>query len=165
MPYIIIILVFFILDIVMKYGIERLSDSKFPTFIKGTKENIKLQKSRNYGLAFGFLKDREVFTKWFPIGLTLMIFLHFLYLVFGEKYFKKNNIQRKSSILQKFSLALILAGAFSNIFDRFFRGYVVDYISFAKFPIKKIRETIFNIGDFCIIVGSILHAIFSLIKK
>ena len=51
-------------------------------------------------------------------------------------------------------LSLVLAGGFSNLIDRLFRGYVVDFINLfpnAKFPI-------FNIADIFIIIGWILLA-------
>lgn len=55
-------------------------------------------------------------------------------------------------------LCLILAGGFSNLVDRLFRGYVVDFINMfpnAKFPI-------FNLADTYIIVGwVVLAAIFA----
>lgn len=52
-------------------------------------------------------------------------------------------------------LALLLGGAYSNTYDRMVRKYVVDYVSF---PVKnkKIRNIVFNISDFCIMIGALL---------
>lgn len=52
-------------------------------------------------------------------------------------------------------LALLLGGAYSNTYDRLVRNYVVDYVSF---PVKnkRIRRIVFNISDFCIIIGALL---------
>ena len=52
-------------------------------------------------------------------------------------------------------LALLLGGAYSNTYDRLVRRYVVDYVSF---PVKnkKIRNIVFNISDFCIMIGALL---------
>lgn len=52
-------------------------------------------------------------------------------------------------------LALLLGGAYSNTYDRLTRNYVVDYVSF---PVKnkRIRRIVFNISDFCIIIGALL---------
>lgn len=51
--------------------------------------------------------------------------------------------------------ALLLGGAYSNTYDRLIRKYVVDYVSF---PVKnkKIRNIVFNISDFCIMIGALL---------
>ena len=56
--------------------------------------------------------------------------------------------------LLKWGLARLLGGAYSNTYDRLVRKYVVDYVSFPlPFGLDNI---IFNIGDFCIMVGALL---------
>ena len=56
--------------------------------------------------------------------------------------------------LLKWGLTLLLGGAYSNTYDRLVREYVVDYVSFdLSFGFKKI---IFNIGDFCIMIGALI---------
>ncbi|GFI01419.1 lipoprotein signal peptidase [Lachnospiraceae bacterium] len=59
--------------------------------------------------------------------------------------------------LLKWGLTLLLGGAYSNTYDRLMREYVVDYVSFdLPFGLKKI---IFNIGDFCIMIGALISTI------
>lgn len=59
--------------------------------------------------------------------------------------------------LLKWGLTLLLGGAYSNTYDRLARKYVVDYVSFnVPFGLRKV---IFNIGDFCIMVGALLSVI------
>lgn len=58
----------------------------------------------------------------------------------------------------KWGLSLLLGGAYSNTYDRLKRKYVVDYVSFSV-PLKGLRRVIFNIGDFCIIIGALLSVI------
>ncbi|MBQ8597347.1 MAG: signal peptidase II [Lachnospiraceae bacterium] len=60
--------------------------------------------------------------------------------------------------LLKWGLALLLGGAYSNTYDRLVRKYVVDYFSF-NVPVKGIRRIIFNIGDFCIMIGAMLSVL------
>ena len=55
----------------------------------------------------------------------------------------------------KAGLGLLLGGAFSNSYDRLKKGYVVDYINFPHAP-GKIRQVIFNISDFAIIIGALI---------
>ncbi len=57
----------------------------------------------------------------------------------------------------KWGLTLLLGGAYSNTYDRLFRKYVVDYVSF-NLP-SRLRRVIFNIGDFCIMIGALLCVI------
>jgi len=60
---------------------------------------------------------------------------------------------KKGNKIKKLSLCLIIAGALSNIFDRFTRGYVVDYI---RIKVKGLDKVIFNLGDIFILVGSLM---------
>lgn len=61
---------------------------------------------------------------------------------------------RAGKKLLKWGLTLLLGGAYSNTYDRLVRKYVVDYVSF---PLPfGMDDIIFNIGDFCIIVGALL---------
>lgn len=57
--------------------------------------------------------------------------------------------------LLKWGLSLLLGGAYANTYDRLVRKYVVDYVSF-NVPFKWLRRIIFNIGDFCIMIGACL---------
>lgn len=59
--------------------------------------------------------------------------------------------------LLKWGLTLLLGGAYSNTYDRLVRKYVVDYVSFhVPFGLQKV---IFNMSDFCIMVGALLCVI------
>lgn len=59
--------------------------------------------------------------------------------------------------LLKWGLTLLLGGAYSNTYDRLVRKYVVDYFSF-DLPLG-LRKVIFNIGDFCIMIGALISVI------
>lgn len=69
-------------------------------------------------------------------------------------------IRRMNSKIGDISLMLIAAGGIGNLIDRVFRGYVVDFIYFAK-----IHFAIFNVADSCVCVGVILLVIFLLISE
>ena len=50
---------------------------------------------------------------------------------------------------------LFTGGAFSNIFDRFLRGKVIDYIGFqTRWP--RLTRITYNLGDFAIFAGTVL---------
>lgn len=67
----------------------------------------------------------------------------FVLLVVGYFFFSE---KRR---LQSVSLALVLGGGVSNLFDRLFRGCVVDFISIGVSPS-------FNVADSAITIGVIL---------
>lgn len=67
----------------------------------------------------------------------------------------------------KYGLALLLGGAWSNDYDRYERGYVVDYLEFKGLekPLGRligltkgrfISGIVYNISDLCISIGAIL---------
>ena len=98
----------------------------------------------NQGVVFGLIENQIVGYSLLLVGL----------LVLG--WMIKN--VSLSHIAYRLSLILIIAGAFSNIVDRIFRGYVVDYLNF--FNLNH-----FNLADVFILTGAILYLWQSLKKK
>lgn len=62
--------------------------------------------------------------------------------------------QRGNGLLRA-GLSLLLGGAFSNTYDRLRRQYVVDYLTF-DIGWKPLRRVVFNLSDFCIMIGALL---------
>ena len=69
---------------------------------------------------------------------------------------------RKGSSGQKLGLSIVLTGAASNLYDRFRRGYVVDYFSIR---LKGLEKVVFNLGDMFIFFGSLLFVICELMQS
>jgi len=90
----------------------------------------------NQGAAFGILQKSSTFL----IYVSIVFILLFLFFI------KKENNKTAFFLI---SSGLILGGAFSNLWDRLYLGYVVDYIDFRVWPV-------FNISDSCITTGAIL---------
>lgn len=86
----------------------------------------------NTGTVFGFIKDVNL----------LMIIFSFFVIGFLFYYYAKNRKLR-------FGLDFVLAGAFGNLFDRIFMGYVVDFIDLKIWPV-------FNLADMFIVFGMII---------
>jgi signal peptidase II len=57
--------------------------------------------------------------------------------------------------LAKLGLSILLGGAFSNTYERLKKKYVVDYISF-NVKNKRLSALVFNIADFCILIGALI---------
>ena len=110
-------------------------------FIKGI---MNLTFVENRGAAFGMLNG----ARWFFVIITIAVTAAVL--VYIKKYMPKS----REYDYVKVSLALILAGAWGNVIDRLFRGYVVDYFEaiFIKWPV-------FNVADIYVVCGTILLAI------
>lgn len=88
----------------------------------------------NKGAAFGILKGQTSLL----IYAGLIFILIFLIFVKNEK---------KKNLLFLIPCGLILGGAVSNLTDRFFFGYVIDYLDIRVWPV-------FNLSDFCITIGA-----------
>ena len=97
---------------------------------------LKLTFSKNTGGAFSIGSN----------NLAQIIIINVIILTFAIR-FLITKIDKADKIT-KLTLCLIIAGGISNLLDRIFRGYVIDYINiedFFKFPI-------FNIADIFIVV-------------
>ncbi|MBE0506557.1 MAG: lipoprotein signal peptidase [Marinospirillum sp.] len=98
----------------------------------------------NTGAAFSFLANAGGWQRWFFVLLALVASL----VIYGWL----NRLQPSEKITA-LALALILGGALGNLHDRFFYGYVVDFLAVhwnqRYFPA-------FNIADAGITVGAVL---------
>lgn len=72
-------------------------------------------------------------------------------------------VPQKGKHVRKIGLTLLMSGAWSNTFDRFYRGYVVDYIGF-KSDNRFLSDITYNLADFLIGAGILLTAADTLLK-
>ena len=86
----------------------------------------------NTGVSFGLFKGYNLFF----IFMTLIVIIFILSLYDKDKKYQM-------------SFNFILAGAIGNLFDRVFRGYVIDFIDLKFWPV-------FNLADTFIIIGVVL---------
>lgn len=83
--------------------------------------------------------------------LIFLTYLPAIILVFAFIYLFLNN---KFNLLQVISLASVVGGGFSNIFDRiYYNGYVTDFLNFGIGPV---RTGILNFADMSITFGAII---------
>lgn len=91
----------------------------------------------NEGLAFGLLKG-------YGLIISLMGIIIFLYFLFA------NYKWWQSQIYSNIGVGLVLAGAISNVTDRFrYNGQVADYINVSFY-------SIFNLADVFVVLGLLL---------
>lgn len=106
---------------------------------------LALYRTYNLGVAFSMLSDMD---GWFIVGMRLVIVCFVLWL------------WRRTPPEQQFAhlgFALVVAGAFGNIIDRFVYGHVVDYILFHtpswSFAVFNLADTWITLGAGCILVN------------
>lgn len=150
MFYLLIIAGIFLADFIIKRTVEKkLALGEKKTYAKG---KIVIQKYYNKGFALDRFEKYPKFVAYGSGVVCSLMVVKFCRLLFqnGQKGIKA-------------ALAMIIGGAASNIYDRFHKKYVVDYICF-NIPWKPLRKIIFNISDFFIIFGAVLLFMFQKIE-
>ena len=138
MIFILIIIGIFILEYVIKEYIEDNKEMHKKEEILGGK--IIINRYHNKGAFLNLLDNNVKLVKALSCVILGILLVAFAIILPSKK---------KTGV--KLGLSLILGGGASNLYDRFKRGYVVDYFSF---NVKKLKRIIFNISDICIFVGS-----------
>lgn len=114
------------------------------TLINGV---LSLTYLENKGAAFGLWNSR-----WLLIGVNIVIIFVIIKLLRSKTYdFTKQ---------MKTAYSLILAGGITNLIDRLFRGFVIDYIDINEL----FYYPVFNLADICIIVGILIVVVTIVIK-
>jgi len=104
---------------------------------------LKLSEVHNTGGAFGIFNTNVMTVILMNIILLGMIIR---FLILKKDYMSKNVY---------ISLLFIIAGGVSNLIDRIFRGYVVDFIDITQI----INFPVFNFADIVLVIGWVLLVI------
>lgn len=141
----------FLLDLLIKNHIEtHLEVGQEKSVCRG---KLLIRRYHNRG---AFLDAGEKRQK--AVALLSLLLTLFMTVVFLSTFSFRGNSTLRAG------LALLLGGAYSNTYDRLTRNYVVDYVSF---PVKnkRIRRVVFNISDFCIMIGALLMVLGDMRRK
>ena len=134
------------LDQITKYAIEaRLSLGQSIELIKGF---FSLTYARNTGAAWSILTGQMTFF-YIVSTIALIVMTYFLW-----KTDKKENLQR-------FALALLIAGTLGNFIDRLMFQYVRDFLDFIifgyDFPIFNVADISLNVAIGLLILEAFLE--------
>lgn len=141
----------FLLDLLIKNYIEtNLEVGQEKSVCRG---KLLIRRYHNRG---AFLDAGEKRQK--AVALLSLLLTLFMTVVFLSTFSLRGNSTLRAG------LALLLGGAYSNTYDRLTRNYVVDYVSF---PVKnkRVRRVVFNISDFCIMIGALLMVLGDMRRK
>lgn len=144
MLYLGMIAAIFVLEFIIKTLVEKKGKLGTTKSLCGGK--LLLRKHHNKGVMLNIGQKRQKVVA--VLSLVLCIGMTLVALLFGDKCNK----------LVRLGISFLLGGAYSNTYDRLFRKYVVDYFSFGV-KNEKLRRIVFNIADFCIMIGAILVVI------
>ena len=106
--------------------------------------SLNLFYAHNYGAAFSFLADKGGWQRWFFAGIAIAIAIVLVVMMYRN---------RASQRMTNIAYALIIGGALGNLLDRFWHGFVVDFIDFY---VGDWHFATFNIADCGVCIGAAL---------
>ena len=136
----------FAADQLLKTYAEQNLDKKEERKLAGP---VVLRRVHNKGLCLGLLSGNQTVVRYLSLAAAGIVSVCQAAALFVRKGFWK-----------KQGLALMSAGAWSNTFDRFARGCVVDYVGF-KVKDPEIAKVTYNLGDFFIAAGAVILSLCS----
>lgn len=142
---IILSLLFFLIDQVIKILV--ISNMNLYETIPIINNLFNMTYIHNSGVVFGFFQNNNL-----NILFIIVCFLA-IFFVFMRKDIVKFYNDNKFSILFKVAVSLLLGGGFGNIFDRIYRGYVIDFFDLKYFAV-------FNFADIFISIAFIFFIYF-----
>ncbi len=148
MIFLVFALCILVADLFIKKQIEKRDESAFPVPLPG---GFILEKHHNQGFMLNRLDRHPMLVRIISCLVFFPFLGWFLWL-----------LAKKDGNPEKWGAAFLVGGSASNLCDRLFRGYVIDYL---RIPIKKIRNVIFNIADFFIFLGGAWTAVCTFLAK
>ncbi|WP_022670782.1 signal peptidase II [Hippea alviniae] len=147
-----LILLFFILDYFSKSYIA--SNLPLNSSIEVIKGFFNIVHIRNAGIAFGVFAHLPPSIRLIALGgISIVVFVVVLYLILRGK---------DRNWLYIVSLAFLGGGDLGNLYDRIFKGYVVDFLDFHignyHYPAFNLADTFITVGIFLLFVYKFLPA-------
>ncbi len=109
---------------------------------------LRLTLTRNTGAAFGIGRENGAVMTTLAVVIVASICAWML-----KREFSQNN---KPVALERCGIAFILGGALGNLFDRFSRGEVTDFIEFGfiDFPVFNMADALIDLGAGLLIIAA-----------
>jgi len=108
---------------------------------------FQVVRSQNTGVIFGLFKDHLLTIKIIAfIGIILIVALFFL-------YYKRWPFLHGKVV--QLALLLLLCGTIGNQIDRFWLGFVTDFIDFKVWPVFNIADSMTTIGGIIMVYAII----------
>lgn len=107
-------------------------------------DRVILRKLHNPGAACSLGKNHPGLLKKLTASLWMLLFAGYLW-----------TLKKPGSKMAKLGGAFVLGGGASNVAERLTKGYVTDYFSL-NVKWKKLRNLVFNLSDYFILIGAVL---------
>ncbi len=113
---------------------------------------VVIRHVHNPGFALNMAEEKPLLVKWLS-AVSLGSIIGYVTVTW----------KKSSCVCEKLAASLVLAGGISNTYERFKKGYVVDYIGF-KTKWQKFNRLTFNLGDFYIFLGGFILMMKAVVK-
>nr|WP_294493126.1 signal peptidase II [uncultured Mediterraneibacter sp.] len=140
----------FTADQLLKTYVEQNLDKKEERKIAGP---FVLRRIGNEGMCLGLLSEKPEIVRILALSAAGAVTL-----------FQGAALMRRKGFWKRKGLCLLSAGAWSNTFDRFARGYVVDYIGLSLKD-SKLAKLTFNLGDIFLAAGALVLSVQSIFSS
>ncbi len=131
--------IFFLIDLVSKILILSFEEELPITVVNNF---FYLEKVTNKGAAFSMFS-----------GYTIILIIIALMVLFYIHKYLINDVKSKLSF---WGISMLIGGIVGNLFDRFYHGEVIDFLSFNifgyMFPIFNLADTFICVGVFLLII-------------
>lgn len=108
-----ITLILALVDMIMKYAVESSLDAKEERY--AFKKKLILRRVYNKGFCMNQMDDKPEVVKYTSAYATVLVTIYQMFTL----------LKKKECLFKKIGLSMMSAGAWSNTFDRWFRGHVV----------------------------------------
>jgi signal peptidase II len=153
MKYLLLVAILFYIDYYYKRKVEiEMKPGRDTRIAAGGK--VLIRRVDNKGAAGGMLSRKPSYVKIASTAAAAIAALRFLFL-----------LPVKKRALKKGAYAFFLAGALSNLYDRWVRGSVTDYISIVSRRMKGVQRIVFNLGDVFILIGGVTLIILNMFRR
>lgn len=149
MVYLFVVIAIVIAEIFIKDYIEKHQVYAKERKVLGGK--VSITKQYNRGACMNLLEKKPKLVRHVSSGMLVAVSAYFIHI-----------LPRRGNMIEKFALASIIGGAISNLLDRLYKGYVIDYFIV---NVKRLKHVVFNLADVCIFLGSILLILRTLFQK
>lgn len=130
---------------------ESLKKGDTPLSVLGGK--FQLQRMSNHGVAGGLLSQSPEDVRNISAAASAFMGLNFLLA-----------ISRKGRVLSKIAWTLLAAGSAGNLYDRFVRGSVTDFLRLGK-GFGKLSAAVFNLADTFVVTGGFMLVLSELLGR
>ena len=130
----------------LDFWIKQYVDKKYSLKEKHLKfkNKIYIEKYYNHGAALNLLQKYPRVTR--LLQTIMMVIVCVWYYI---------SVKKSAKAIEKIGVACLLGGGLNNLYDRYTKGYVVDYLGF-EFGPRWFRRIIFNISDFFVFIGAVM---------